>query len=100
MASEKPTIFARRASRLSVSVSSPTTPAAVLVRFVIEKLQAEAEPEIRAAGSDRREHGVVEPLRGEARARVAERAGFSPPESKPDKRARRLICALGDIDAL
>ena len=26
--------------------------------------------------------------------------GFRPPESKPDKRARRLIRALGDIDAL
>ena len=30
----------------------------------------------------------------------AERAGFRAPESKPDKRARRLIRALGDIDAL
>ena len=38
--------------------------------------------------------------REQARAlRAAERAGFSPPESKPDKRARRLIRALGDIDA-
>ncbi len=27
-------------------------------------------------------------------------AGFSPPAGKPDKRARRLIQALGDIDAL
>ncbi len=26
--------------------------------------------------------------------------GYQPPESKPDKRARRLIRALGDIDAL
>lgn len=32
--------------------------------------------------------------------RVAERAGYRPPETKPDKRARRLIRALGDIDAL
>ncbi len=32
--------------------------------------------------------------------RVAARAGFKPPEGKPDKRARRLIRALGDIDAL
>jgi ribosome-associated heat shock protein Hsp15 len=31
--------------------------------------------------------------------RAAERAGYSPPESRPDKRARRLIRALGDIDA-
>lgn len=30
----------------------------------------------------------------------AERAGYRPPEGKPDKRARRLIRALGDIDAL
>lgn len=27
------------------------------------------------------------------------RAGYQPPEGKPDKRARRLIRALGDIDA-
>jgi ribosome-associated heat shock protein Hsp15 len=33
-----------------------------------------------------------------AAARTA-RAGYTPPESKPDKRARRLIRALGDIDA-
>lgn len=39
--------------------------------------------------------------REQARAqRAAERAGFQPPETKPDKRARRLIRALGDIDAL
>ena len=30
----------------------------------------------------------------------AERAGYQAPESKPDKRARRLIRALGDIDAM
>jgi ribosome-associated heat shock protein Hsp15 len=29
----------------------------------------------------------------------AARAGYSPPQGKPDKRARRLIRALGDIDA-
>ncbi|MDH5833953.1 RNA-binding S4 domain-containing protein [Luteimonas kalidii] len=29
----------------------------------------------------------------------AGRNGFRPPDSKPDKRARRLIRALGDIDA-
>ncbi|HSR65617.1 MAG TPA: RNA-binding S4 domain-containing protein [Xanthomonadaceae bacterium] len=33
-------------------------------------------------------------------ARAAERAGYRPPEGKSDKRARRLIRALGDIDAL
>ncbi len=39
--------------------------------------------------------------REQARAlRAAERNGYRAPESKPDKRARRLIRALGDIDAL
>lgn len=39
--------------------------------------------------------------RAEVRAlRIAARDGFQPPEYKPDKRARRLIRALGDIDAL
>lgn len=33
-----------------------------------------------------------------AEARAA-RAGYQAPETKPDKRARRLIRALGDIDA-
>ncbi len=31
--------------------------------------------------------------------RAAERTGYRAPEHKPDKRARRLIRALGDIDA-
>ena len=30
----------------------------------------------------------------------AARAGYLPPQTRPDKRARRLIRALGDIDAL
>lgn len=39
--------------------------------------------------------------REQARAlRVAERNGYRAPQSKPDKRARKLIRALGDIDAL
>lgn len=38
--------------------------------------------------------------REEARAlRAAQRDGFRPPEQRPDKRARRLLRALGDIDA-
>lgn len=31
--------------------------------------------------------------------RAAERSGYRAPQTKPDKRARRLIRALGDIDA-
>jgi ribosome-associated heat shock protein Hsp15 len=38
--------------------------------------------------------------RAETLARLrAARAGYQPPDGKPDKRARRLIRALGDIDA-
>ena len=32
--------------------------------------------------------------------RRAERGGYQPPPKRPDKRARRLIRALGDIDSL
>lgn len=41
-------------------------------------------------------------LRREAEraTRAAQRAGYQAPTVKPDKRARRLIRALGDIDAL
>lgn len=39
--------------------------------------------------------------RAQVRAeRAAMRDGFRPPEQRPDKRARRLLRALGDIDAL
>jgi ribosome-associated heat shock protein Hsp15 len=48
-----------------------------------------------------RESDASKIAREQARAaRAAERAGFRPPETRPDKRARRLIRALGDIDAL
>ena len=35
----------------------------------------------------------------ERASRAAQRAGYKAPQGKPDKRARRLIRALGDIDA-
>jgi ribosome-associated heat shock protein Hsp15 len=39
--------------------------------------------------------------REDARARRrAERGGYQPPPKRPDKRARRLIRALGDIDSI
>ncbi|HSD17648.1 MAG TPA: S4 domain-containing protein [Thermomonas sp.] len=48
-----------------------------------------------------RESDASKLAREQARAlRAAERNGFRPPEGKPDKRARRLIRALGDLDAL
>lgn len=36
----------------------------------------------------------------EREQRKLERAGYRPPQGKPDKRARRLIQALGDIDLM
>ena len=48
-----------------------------------------------------RESDASKHAREQSRAlRAAERNGFRAPETKPDKRARRLIRALGDLDAL
>jgi ribosome-associated heat shock protein Hsp15 len=48
-----------------------------------------------------REEEVSRLLREQQKAqRAAERGGYRAPEHKPDKRARRLIQALGDLDAL
>lgn len=66
--------------------------------------------EVRALGDTRGPAKVAQGLYAESDAsrqrreaeratRAAERAGYRAPESKPDKRARRLIRALGDIDA-
>ena len=40
--------------------------------------------------------GLVE----QAALRAAERAGYQAPETRPNKKARRLIRALGDIEML
>lgn len=48
-----------------------------------------------------RESDASKLAREQAKAlRAAERNGFRAPDTKPDKRARRLIRALGDLDAL
>lgn len=47
-----------------------------------------------------RESAASVAARAAARERYrAERAGFQPPPTRPDKRARRLLRALGDFDA-
>jgi len=69
------------------------------------------EVEVRALGDRRGSAAVAQTLYVESdasrqrrevalAARRAERAGYQAPQSRPDKRARRLIRALGDIDAL
>ena len=50
-------------------------------------LYRESEASIKARGAAREQ-------------RRAERAGYQPPPKRPDKRARRLIRALGEIDTL
>ena len=68
------------------------------------------EVEVRSLSGTRGSASVAQSLYSEAEAsrlrreeersrRAAERAGYRAPETKPDKRARRLIRALGDIDA-
>lgn len=69
------------------------------------------EVAVRALSDRRGPAGIAHALYAESAAsrarreaeranRVAERAGYRAPEHKPDKRARRLIRALGDIDAI
>lgn len=71
-------------------------------RFDIEVLAlADVRGPASVAQTLYRESDSSKLARDQARARrAAERAGYHPPETKPDKRARRLIRALGDIDAL
>jgi ribosome-associated heat shock protein Hsp15 len=64
-----------------VALSDRRAPAAVAQALYRESEQSRLDREAR---------------RAELRA---ERAGYQAPEGKPDKRARRLIRALGDIDA-
>ena len=69
------------------------------------------EVEVLALGGKRSSASVAQAMFRESEAsrlqreqlralRMAERTGYRAPEHKPDKRARRLIRALGDIDAL
>jgi ribosome-associated heat shock protein Hsp15 len=66
--------------------------------------------EVRGVSENRGAASVAQALYSESEAsRIAReakraelraaRAGYRPPQGKPDKRARRLIRALGDIDA-
>ena len=76
----------------------------------VTRLEERFEIEVLALGTVRgpasvaqtlyRESDASKQAREQVRAqRAAERAGYHPPDTKPDKRARRLIRALGDIDA-
>ena len=101
------------AGRVEVDDQRPKVSRAVRVGDVLRVARGEETFEISvlALASKRGSATVAQTLycesdasrvaREKARAsRAAARTGYEAPKSKPDKRARRLIRALGDIDAL
>ena len=79
-------------------------------RLVIARGEEMFEVEVRGLSGTRGPASVAQALYCESEAsrlrrenlraqRAAEWAGYRAPETKPDKRARRLIRALGDFDA-
>ena len=99
--------------KVAVGGQRPKSSRAVRVGEQLSIERGEEQFEIAVAGlSDQRGPApVAEQLyaeteaskarRAELRAqRIAARDGYKAPEHKPDKRARKLIRALGDLDAL
>ena len=89
----------------------PARPVHVGDRLKVARGEERFEIDIVALGSKRGAASVAQQLYRETEAGRAAReaaaeqrrlsgAGYSRPSTKPDKRARRLIRALGDIDAL
>lgn len=90
--------------------AKPARPVVIGDALVIERGGERFEIAVQALASVRGAASVAQALyleseasqaaRERARAqRAAERAGYRPPATRPDKRARRLIRALGDLDA-
>lgn len=78
--------------------------------LVVQRGDERFELCVRALGSARGPASVAQALyvetdagrvrrEAEAAQRRDARTGYQPPDARPDKRARRLIRALGDIDA-
>ncbi len=90
--------------------AKPSRPVRVGDALSIVRGEEHFEVEVRALSDVRGPAKLAQGLYAESEAsrqrreaeraqRAAERAGYRAPEGKPDKRARRLIRALGDIDA-
>ena len=103
--------FFRCVSKSSTAVSPPSRLVRVGDALRVVRGEEVFELEVRGLSDTRGPASVAQALYAEAEAsraareaaraqRAAERAGYRPPETRPDKRARRLIRALGDIDAL
>lgn len=99
--------------RIAVAGQRPKSSRAVRVgeQLQIERGEEQFEIEVTGLSDQRGPAPVAQQLYAESEAsrarraeqralRIAARDGFQAPEHKPDKRARRLIRALGDIDAL
>lgn len=79
-------------------------------RLRVQRGEEIFEVEVRALAAKRGSATLAQALYAESAAslaarvaasaqRQAERAGYQPPPRRPNKRARRLLRALGDIDA-
>jgi ribosome-associated heat shock protein Hsp15 len=79
--------------------------------LAIERAGERYEVEVRGVTDQRRPASVSQQLYVESAASIAARLaerekrrfeaqGYQPPETRPNKRQRRLIQALGDLDAL
>ncbi len=99
--------------KVSVAGQRPKSSRAVRVGEALQISRGDEvfEIEVRGLSDMRGPAPVAQQLYLESEASLARRAevrlqraaaknGYLPPEHKPDKRARRLIRALGDLDAL
>ncbi|HEX6612322.1 MAG TPA: RNA-binding S4 domain-containing protein [Rhodanobacteraceae bacterium] len=96
---------------LNGATCKPSRPMHVGDRLRVRRGEESFEIEVLALSGKRGSAAVAQALYRESEAsraareaarqqRRAERAGYQAPAGKPDKRARRLIRALGDIDSL
>lgn len=99
--------------KVDVAGQRPKSSRAVRVgeQLQITRGEEHYEVEVRGLSDQRGPAPVAQQLYAESEASLARRAeqraqraamrdGFQPPEHRPDKRARRLIRALGDLDAM
>lgn len=96
---------------LNQAAGKPSKGVRVGDRLAITRGEERFEIEVVAIGEQRGSAAVAQALYRESEAsrtarteaaerRRLERTGYAKPPTKPDKRARRLIIALGDIDAM
>ena len=98
-------------ARIDGNACKPARAIRIGDRLQIERGEERFEIEVRGLSDTRSPASVAQALyhesdearlrRDTARAeRAAARAGYQPPAGKPNKRSRRLIQALGDLDAM